>query len=100
MTSDLQVDTQQLRAAAGHLDDAVAEFRRAGSEPPVAGFTATAFGSGGAAVEVAAHITTRLRQGAECAELLSRRSRQLADTLRSAAARFDELEAALAGGPR
>lgn len=100
MASELRVDTQRLRMAAGQLDDAVADFRRVDAEPPVAEFTATAFGGGGAAVEVASQIIRRLRQGAECCELLSRRGRQLADSLRSTATRFDELEAALAGGPR
>ena len=100
MASELQVDTQRLRAAAGQMDEAAADFQRVGSDPPMAAFAPMAFGSGGAATEVAAQIVRRLRQGSECAELLTRRSRQLADSLRVVAARFDELEAGLSVGPR
>lgn len=100
MATDLMVDTARLQQAAAHLDDATRHFRRVDDTATPAPLRPDAFGSGGAAGEVVQWFWRRLRQGAECAELLSRRSDRLADGLRVTATQFDATESALAGGPR
>lgn len=99
MTTDLMVDTARLHQAADHLADAVGHFRRVDDTPAPPPLDPGAFGSGGAAGEVAVQFARRLAQGAECAELLSRRAVRQADGLRVAAAGFQATESEL-GGPR
>lgn len=98
--ADLTVDTARLHQAAGHLDEAMTAWQRADDQPVVTHFDSTAFGTSGAAFEVAERLGTRLQQGAECARLLALRATRLADALRTTAAQFDATESALAGGPR
>lgn len=100
MSADLTVDTTRLRQAAGHLDEAVTDLRRADDRPAVAPFGSTAFGTSGAAVEAAGNLVRTLQWGAECAQALAQRASQLADGLRAAATGFDATESAIAGGPR